>query len=235
MINLTHDTCADGEGDEEEEQHAGRVTDERETGAQPPNGTDSLTEVQRRHLDPMDCLIPPPFPNQPLISRGASSTNRSQRTPPPPHPAAQPYSPNLPPPQSSQHVPPYPYPPHAPVPFYATPPVPGDFQLQHQFQQQMQMQAQTTQALTHLTSMTQTLLGTCNTLTELVRAQMEDSKVQTELMRRREERDETASHNSAGSATEAHRATLATDMLANPRAPEEVKKLAADYLKRLFQ
>lgn len=82
--------------------------------------------------------------------------------------------------------------------------------------------------------MTQTLLGTCNTLTELVRAQMEDSKVQTELMRRREERDEAATH-SAGSGTESQRAALATDMLANPRTPEEVKKLAADYLKRLFQ
>lgn len=91
----------------------------------------------------------------------------------------------------------------------------------------MNLQAQTAQAITHLTNMTHTVLGTCTTLTELLRAQ-------NELLQRREERDEAASQSSVP-ANESQRAALATDMLANPRAPDEVKKLAADYLKRLFQ
>ena len=94
----------------------------------------------------------------------------------------------------------------------------------------MHLQAQTAQALTHLTNMTQTLLGTCTTLTELVRTQLEDSKVQTELMRKREERDQ-----AGNSGSERQRAASASDLLSNPRTPEDIKTLAADYLKRLFQ
>lgn len=194
---------------------------------------ESLTEAQRRHLDPNDCLIPPPFPNQPPAARGSGSTHRPRVSSP--ASASQAFAPPSPAEQASPQVPTFPYPPPPPpVPYYPPPPSTpqGDYQTQQFAQQQMHIQAQTAQALTQLTNMTQTLLGTCTTLTELVRSQMEDSKIQTDLMRKRDERDASGT---SGALNEGQRATLATDVLTNPRAPEEIKKLAADYLKRLFQ
>ncbi|KAI0346536.1 hypothetical protein BDW22DRAFT_1425989 [Trametopsis cervina] len=219
----------DGRMEEDEEGDNGT------TSTQP--SLDALTDAQRRHLDSSDCLIPPPFPNQPIMSRGTSAAHRSQRpTPPPSTPSVPSFVSASPHSNVSPQAPPYSYPPPpGSIPFYPPPPAPpGDYHPAQLIQQQLHLQAQTAQALTHLTSMTQTLLSTCTTLTELIRAQTEDNKVQTELMKKREERDEAAALSSTPG-NESQRAALATDMLSNPRAPEEIKKLAADYLKRLFQ
>jgi hypothetical protein len=191
-----------------------------------PRANDSLTDAQRRHLDSNDCLIPLPFPNQPAASRGSGAAHRSQRTPPP-SATAQPFPPGSPPASSSTQTSAYPFPPGS---FFAPSNPQSDYQTQQFIQQQMHLQAQTAQSLSHLTSMTQTLLGTCTTLTELVRAQMEDSKVQTDLMRKREERDQ-----AGNSGNERQRAAVASEMLSDPRTPDDIKTLAADYLKRLFQ
>ncbi|KAI0806292.1 hypothetical protein BC629DRAFT_1486731 [Irpex lacteus] len=177
--SLDEGTSADGRMDEDEDGGPSALHMSRTN--------ESLTEAQRRHLDPNDS------------SRGAGSVHRARTS----------------------------------CSFLSPPPVPqGDYQVYQLVQQQIHLQTQTAQALTHLTNMTQTLLGTCTTLTELVRAQMEDGKTQTDLMRKREERDATGS---SGAANEGQRAALASDMLSNPRTPEDIKKLAADYLKRLFQ
>ncbi|KAI0690621.1 hypothetical protein BC835DRAFT_1417656 [Cytidiella melzeri] len=214
-----------------------RMDDEEEAGISSAlhasQTTESLSDAQRRHLDSGDCLIPPPFPNQPIASRASGSVHRSQRNSPPPPstaPSAPPFASGSPVETSSPHSTAFPYPPPpSHVSFYPPPPAPpGDFPTQQLYQQQqIHWKAQIAEALTHLTNTTQTL-------TELVRAQMEDTKVQTELMRKREERDE-ARASTSGSGNESQRAALATDMLSNPRAPDEIKKLAADYLKRLFQ
>ena len=114
--------------------------------------------------------------------------------------------------------------------------------------QQVQFQAQTLQALTHLTSLTQTLLGTCTTLTELVRAQAEDSKLQTELLKRREERDVSADGQGSvrsgggdeGSALgeglgRQQKASLAMELLGNPGIADDIRGIASEFLKKLFQ
>lgn len=91
----------------------------------------------------------------------------------------------------------------------------------------------TIQALTRLTQLTQTLLGTCTTLADLVRAQMEDSKVRTELLKRREER--VAEGHDEGEMGRPQKASLAMELLSNPDVRDDIKGYAADYLKKLFQ
>ncbi|KAI0087272.1 hypothetical protein BDY19DRAFT_242177 [Irpex rosettiformis] len=222
LRHLDDGTSPDGRLDEDNEGPSSALHISR--------ANESLTEAQRRHLDPNDCLIPPPFPNQPPASRGSGSTHRTRVSPP--ASSSQLFAPGSPVENTSPQISTFPYPPPPPVSYYPPPSTPqGDYQV---VQQQINLQAQTAQALTQLTNMTQTLLGTCTTLTELVRTQMEDTKAQTDLMRKREDRDASGS-SASGSGSETQRAALATDILANPRAPEEIKKLAADYLKRLFQ
>lgn len=228
-----------------------------------PAGGGSIEDARRRHLDPHASLIPAPFPNPLSMSRSSGSATRSHRaTPPPPTPAAQ-HQMHFP--QSSTHHSqsaqsspqlPYGYPPHGPVPFYPPSNLSADYQMH---QQLLHFQVQTAQSLTHLTNITQTLLGTCTTLVELVRGQVEDIRTQTELLRRREEREESSSHPAVRSHLEnapSHpnpappmtsrsdfgeqlgknsKAALATEVLANPQVGGEVKHAAAEYLKRLFQ
>ena len=180
------------------------------------------------------------------------------------HPSSTQSSPQIPAAYSSASTSSYTHPhahqPH-PAPFYPSPP--AEYQANpisgslpqssaHPLQQQ-QFQNQTLQALTHLTSLTQTLLGTCTTLADLVRSQMEDSKVRTDLLRRREERDTSNGDGSiaglggpgrdggagGGGLPEAlgrtQKATLAMDLLSNPAVGDEIKGVAADYLKKIFQ
>lgn len=117
---------------------------------------------------------------------------------------------------------------------YAVPPVP---------QSQAQFESQTLAALTHLTGVAQTLLGTCTTLTELVRAQVEDGRARTEVLRRKEEREQqSGAGNHVGDGTggdealgRTQKASLAMELLSNPGVDEGVKNVAADYLKKIFQ
>lgn len=229
------------------------------------NGSASTSEARRKHLDPHGCLIPPPFPNPMAMSRSAASIRSQKASPPPSTPVAGPPSAQQPPgfaqgssgyPHSAQSSPqlPYGYPPHAPIPIYSSPNLAAEYQMQQQHLVHFQMQ--TAQQLTHLTNLTQTLLGTCNTLVELAKAQAEDIRVQTELLRRREEREESAGRaverpslasipssqpepitSRPGSSDQGrdNRASLATEVLANPRVGDEVKHAAAEYLKRIFQ
>ena len=127
-----------------------------------------------------------------------------------------------------------------------------------QFQAQTaQFQAQTAQALAHLTGLTQTLLATCTTLADLVRAQIEEGKVRTGILRRREERERgegqghgvgegegagaegTVMRPEGADATEANgrsqKTNLALELLANPEMNEEIRSVAAEYLKKLLQ
>lgn len=246
------DTDADAEGE---------VVDEE----QATNGGASATEARRRHLDPNGCLIPQPFPNPVAISRSAASIRSQRASPPPVAPVVAPASAQqLHFPQGSPHYShsaqsspqlPYGYPAHGPVHLYSSPNLAAEYQMQQQ--QLVHFQLQTAQTLTHLTNLTQTLSGTCNTLVELVRAQAEDIRAQTELLRRREEREESASRGTERPSTTSlhsvqsepsssrlglgdlmgrdNRASLATEVLANPRVGDEVKHAAAEYLKRIFQ
>ncbi|CAL1716417.1 unnamed protein product [Somion occarium] len=105
-----------------------------------------------------------------------------------------------------------------------------------------QMQA-TQQSLSHLASLTQTLITSCNTLTELLRAQVEDGKALRELLRRQEERElrreESAKAGGSLPGTEGlqgkEKAAFAKEMLSSPGCSEELKQVAADYLKRIFK
>lgn len=245
------DADADAEGEEVPEDE------------QAPHGGASVAEARRRHLDPNGCLIPPPFPNPIAASRSAP---RSQRTSPPPDtPIAGPSASQQPPPftQGPAHYPhsaqsspqlPYGYP--GPIHVYSPPNLTTEFHMQQQHSVHLQMQ--TAQALTHLTNLTQTLLETCNTLVGLVKAQAEDIRAQTELLKRKEEREESASRDperltSTGGVHLAqpeagtsrtnvgdvvgrdNRALLATEILANPQVGDEVRHAAAEYLKRVFR
>lgn len=248
------DPDADAEGEE--------VLDDEQAA----NGGASAAEARRRHLDPNGCLIPQPFPNPMSNSRSGASIRSHRASPPPSTPAAaltsaqqqsqfsqgsSHYSHSA---QSSPQLS-YGYPPHGPIHIYSPPNLAAEYQMQQQ--QLVHFQLQTAQTLSHLTNLVQTLLGTCNTLVELVKAQAEDIRTQTELLRRREEREELAVRGvDRPNVTSGHtvqpepnpprvsvgdqmgrdnRATLATEVLANPRVSDEVKHAAAEYLKRLFQ
>lgn len=249
--------AADREGEDDAEGE--EVHDDSEHAAPTPTvqADSTIVDARRRHLDPMGCLIPSPFPNPMTNSRTPQSSHRSHRAITPPS-AARPSSTHqqLQHSQGSSHHShsahsspqlPYGYPLHPAVHVFPPPTASAEYQAQ---QQQLHFQIQTVQSLTHLTSMTQTLLGTCNTLVELVRAQAEDIRVQTELLRRREEREETISRQpvDGGSAGQVNarvensdqlripnRATAATEVLSNPQLTDDVKHAAAEYLKRLFQ
>lgn len=213
-----------------------------------PSAEDHVSEAMRRHLNPMDTIIPPPLPNSvpppPSASRylrGASPrTSVASQTPGPSHP---------PPAVSSPQVP-YGYPPPPPVSFYGSPAAPPDYHVQqhHMHQQQLHFQAQTAQTLAHLTNLTQTLLDTCSTLADLMRTQVEHGRAQIEMMRRREEREESLfrpnARESAASSINGEnqdvlsknsKATLATGVLSNPNVSEEVRQAATEYLKKIFQ
>ncbi|KIP04391.1 hypothetical protein PHLGIDRAFT_195715 [Phlebiopsis gigantea 11061_1 CR5-6] len=244
--------AADREGDDDAEGED--VPDDPDHGA--PGSTAGAAEARRRHLDPMSTLIPPPLPNPMANTRSTVSSHRSHRanTPSAP-PTAGPSSTQPHHFQSTPHYshspqasPPIPYGyPHPPIPYYPGPAVVADYQSQHQHQQQqVHFQLQTAQSLSQLTDMTQNLLGTCNTLVDLLRTQAEDIKTQTELLRRQEERVEPVNRSPPGSASGSNAATsvlpegtnkaaAATEVLANPRVTDDVKRAAADYLKRLFQ
>ena len=72
---------------------------------------------------------------------------------------------------------------------------------------------------------------------------MEDSKLRTELLRRREEREGEAqivpnrsdAQNPPENLGRTQKASLAMDLLSNPGVGDEIKGVAADYLKKLFQ
>ena len=89
-----------------------------------------------------------------------------------------------------------------------------------------------------VSQLAQNLINVCTTLVEQLRAQAEDGKALLDLMRKRAERAQAAevSEKEAGGAfaDRKERATLATQVLANPHAGEEVKQAATDFLKRLF-
>lgn len=103
-----------------------------------------------------------------------------------------------------------------------------------------QAPTQPQQSLQHLESLTQTLITSCNTLTELLRAQVDDGKALRELLRRMEEREarrEESAHAVMGveGMGGKEKAAFAKEMLSTPDVSEEVKQAAATYLKRLFQ
>lgn len=79
------------------------------------------------------------------------------------------------------------------------------------------VQSQTMQVLTHLTSVTQALLEACTTLTETLRSQGSGRTM-----------------NKEDGMDKKQKAVLATEVLANTEVDEEVRRAAAEYLKRLF-
>lgn len=220
-----------------------------------------------------DSLVAQPLPHTPktVMSRVPGVSTTPHRTPQ--SPSTQPYmgAPSTshappsfvtgappPPPQYAQASPQlataYAYPASAstsaPAPFYPSPP--SEYQPPPlSAAAAAQGQGPTLQALAHLTQLTQTLLGTCTQLTELVRTQVEDGKVRTELLRRREERERErgggsvdgdgvdGNGNGEGKELEAlgrtQKASLAMELLSNAGVGNEVKNVAADYLKKLFQ
>ncbi|THH01627.1 hypothetical protein EW026_g1130 [Hermanssonia centrifuga] len=244
--------------DESEEEDAEHV--EEHLGPHSPlthrmgNGDSASADIQhRRHAE---SLIPAPYQSpQPVMSRASrpqhqpspSITQQSHVNAHTQAPSAGGYHPHNPhspyPSPQMPHVPTYPYPSHAPTPYYHP-------SMDYQNPQQLiHFQSQAAQSLSHLTALTQTLIVTCNSLTELVRLQTEDSKVQTEMLRRREEREEALARkavavreggeNRSQDAPEslglAQKVSLAKDVLANDDLKdEEVKRAASDYLQRVF-
>lgn len=249
--------AADREGDDDAEGE--EVQDDPDHAAPGLQDDGTLAEARRRHLDPTSSLIPPPFPNPLIIPRIAHSSHRPLRGTTPPATITAGRSSTQPQTQMSQgsshhsysshSSPQLPYgnPSHAPVQFFSSPTAAAEYHAQQQQQQQLHFQMQTAQNLTHLTNMTQTLLGTCDTLVELLRSQAEDIRAQTELLRRREEREESLGRQPVGggfleqanarpdTVGSSNKAAAATEVLANPRVTDDVKHAAAEYLKRLFQ
>lgn len=82
-------------------------------------------------------------------------------------------------------------------------------------------QTQMIQILAHLTSVTQSLLEACTALTETLRSQ-DGGGVKRSSTSKEDGMDKK------------QKATLATEVLANSAVDEEVRRAAADYLKRLF-
>jgi hypothetical protein len=225
----------------------------------------STAEARRRHLDPTDCLIPPPLPNPVVMSRSSGSTRALRSSPPLPVSAAPTstpiesqfiqgsshYSHSV---QSSPMIPHGGYSSHTSLHWNSSPPLSAEYQMQYH-QQQLQFQVQTVQTLTHLSNLTQTLVGTCSTLVELARAQSEDIRLQTELLRRREEHEDALARGGPRPRTESNEtpeasanrpelgeqmgmkntAALATEILSSTQVADEVKHAAAEYLKRIFQ
>ncbi|KAI0956017.1 hypothetical protein AcV7_006531 [Taiwanofungus camphoratus] len=89
---------------------------------------------------------------------------------------------------------------------------------------QIEPEAQSAQALDRLTSVVQSLLEACVNLTQLLRAEADEGKAHSQGAREGRE----------GGLNRKEKATLATEMLANVDVGEEVRKAAAEYLKRLF-
>ena len=255
------DRDADGDAEGEEVQEEA----EQATHISEAHIVASAAEARRRHLDPTANLIPPPFPNPSAMSRLPVSNRAPRPSPPPPIPVAPASTSTSHPPQfvqgsshyshsvqSSPSIPQTGYPPHGPVQFYS-PPL-SEYQMQYQ-QQQLQFQVQTAQTLSHLSSITQSLLGTCTTLVDLVRSQAEDIRMQTEMLRRKEERDESFDRGRSRPRAEGSQppesgnprhdfgdqmgmkntAALATEILSSTQVTDEVKRAAAEYLKRIFQ
>ncbi|CCL98170.1 uncharacterized protein FIBRA_00164 [Fibroporia radiculosa] len=83
-------------------------------------------------------------------------------------------------------------------------------------------QSHTVEALDRLTVATQTLVDQCTTLTQLLRVATEDQKVR-----------KTGGGGESG-LNRKEKASLAMEALANGDVGEEVRRAAADYLKRLF-
>ncbi|KAI0072960.1 hypothetical protein K474DRAFT_1667178 [Panus rudis PR-1116 ss-1] len=191
------------------------------------SGEDELEEGEGGNKD---------SPNRPSSSRNRASSQGSRAVQPPTHPQA-PYSmnghmqPAQPPPMGY----PYPYPPpdngahyyaaYKPSPY--APPLPPQPPSPH-------MQ----QTLGHLTSLTQTLITSCNTLTELLRTQVEEGKAWKDLLKKAEEREARRDQQSVTSGDllldKKEKASLAAEVLAKQGVDEEVRQAAAAYLKRLF-
>ncbi|PCH42284.1 hypothetical protein WOLCODRAFT_89730 [Wolfiporia cocos MD-104 SS10] len=82
---------------------------------------------------------------------------------------------------------------------------------------------QTVQALDRLTAVTQSLVQECAALTQLLRAEQAERRARSEHAGPRED-----------GMNRKEKAALATEMLGNGDVGDEVRKAAADYLKRLF-
>lgn len=94
---------------------------------------------------------------------------------------------------------------------------------------------QTTQALMQLTTVTESLLGVCSSLRELLQQQVEESKARTELMRAEAA---TGGQSAKEKETEAEitieKVTFATEILKNGPPNEDIKKAAVDCLTKYF-
>ncbi|KAH9928645.1 uncharacterized protein B0H18DRAFT_953885 [Fomitopsis serialis] len=97
------------------------------------------------------------------------------------------------------------------------------FAVSHRESAAEQTQAQMVQALERLTAVEQTLVEQIAALSALIGAQAEQVRLGGVMGVNRED-----------GLSGKEKATLATEMLANPDVGEEVRRAAADYLKRLF-
>ncbi|KAI0749556.1 hypothetical protein C8Q80DRAFT_1100892 [Daedaleopsis nitida] len=92
---------------------------------------------------------------------------------------------------------------------------------------------QTTQVLMQLTSVTESLLGVCSSLKELLQQQVEESKARTELMRAEAAAGGQSTKDKEKEIT-IEKVTFATEILKNGPQNEEIKKAAVDCLTKYF-
>ncbi|KZT07660.1 uncharacterized protein LAESUDRAFT_742775 [Laetiporus sulphureus 93-53] len=90
-----------------------------------------------------------------------------------------------------------------------------------------QMHLQMMQAMDRFTAVTNSLMDQCATLSQLLVAEAEERKIRAQAQSERVGKKEDGLNRK-------EKATLATEMLANADVGDEVRKAAADYLKRLF-
>ena len=107
---------------------------------------------------------------------------------------------------------------------------------------QPQVQVQTQQSLQHLESLAQALLTSCNSMSEMLRVQVEETKALREVIRKMEEREarrDEAVQGTVLSGSEGmggkEKAGLAKEILSATGVSEEVREAATNHLKRLFQ
>ncbi|KAJ3475507.1 hypothetical protein NLI96_g11791 [Meripilus lineatus] len=225
-------------------------------------GTDltGLTQRQALNQDPTICIIPPPFPvtTSPMTSTGPSishSHHQQQQRPVPlklpssesirshmsagtsgagPSQVMQPFSaftmytspseiPNVSPPSTSAFTKPL-----APTTYTH-----AQHQPQHLQQQGNSLHPQIIDALTQFTTLTQTLITTCSSLTDFLRIQAEESNQRLDLLRKSQQ-SRGGEGDSRESMDKKEKANLATTVLSNPAVDEQVRQAAAEYLKRLF-
>ncbi|KAH8100005.1 hypothetical protein BXZ70DRAFT_199227 [Cristinia sonorae] len=155
---------------------------------------------------------------QPSSPAAPAATSSSYNTPPV---ASYPGYPAHPYPPATAHM----YPPPSPHFDYSQAYPPGAYAVPNPHVQQ-------------LTQLAMNLITSCTTLVDQLRERAEEGRELVELLRKREEREKAAEEEGGGKGSSAadrkEKVAVATQILADPNADEEIKQAAKDFLKRLF-